>query len=174
MAAPLEVGAQKPWQRSLQQQQQYSKWSCLGTACRSDVIAPETFRRCACDLGGCPTPSLTQMPEHQLKAGFSCRADAQTTPNFRENSESLTEGFLSTGYQNLCISWFSPNLYFSWFSWYTPLILLFSSRGQFFLRRLSSKLGSQQQLSIKTPPSSAWKGFWERRRRWPSKTERTK
>ena len=40
---------------------------------------------------------------------------------------------------------------FSWFSWYTVLVFVYLSRTKNFLRRLSSKLGSQRQLHVKKP-----------------------
>ena len=60
---------------------------------------------------------------------------------------------LSTGY---------PNAYFSWFSGYPQLTLVFLPGDEnfqiFFLRCLSRKSGSQHQLRIKTRQS--WKVTW--------------
>ena len=83
-------------------------------------------------------------------------------PSFSQND---IETFLSGGYPNrssgihrwgLDLSTGYPSTYFSWYSGYTQLTLLFYRDTNFsviFLRRLSRKLGSQHQLRMKTRPS---------------------
>ena len=95
-------------------------------------------------------------------------------------SQKYFGNFLSGGYPNrssgihrwgLDLSTGYPNAYFSWFSGYPQLTLVFLPGDEnfriFFLRCLSRKSGSQHQVRIKTLPSSTdfkaefpLSGFW--------------
>ena len=113
--------------------------------------------------------------KHELTAGFLYRAGAETPLNFRETfhvfRSMILKTFLSGGYPNrssgihrwgLDLSTGYPNTYFSWFSGYPPLTLVFLPGDEefwfFSLRCLSRKSGSQHQLRIKTLPS--WTPTW--------------